>query len=86
MPFDVMRDNRLSSLERTISHSVALVAEMNWLARLDRSSDRYDPALAGLKDAATCAKIGLYFSVKVVGAIQISRYMTVPIGMAYCAT
>jgi hypothetical protein len=35
-PFDATRDNRLLLLERTISHSVPLVAEMNWLARLDR--------------------------------------------------
>jgi Tol biopolymer transport system component/tRNA A-37 threonylcarbamoyl transferase component Bud32 len=35
-PFDVTRDNRLLLLERTISHSVPLVVEMNWLARLDR--------------------------------------------------
>jgi len=35
-PFDVTRDNRLLLLERTISHAVPLVIEMNWLARLDR--------------------------------------------------
>ena len=35
-PFDVTRDNRVLLLERTISHAVPLVVEMNWLARLDR--------------------------------------------------
>jgi eukaryotic-like serine/threonine-protein kinase len=35
-PFDVTRDNRVLLLERTISHSVPLVVEMNWLARLAR--------------------------------------------------
>jgi eukaryotic-like serine/threonine-protein kinase len=35
-PFDVTRDNRVLLLERTISHSVPLVVEMNWVARLDR--------------------------------------------------
>jgi len=33
-PFDVTRDGRLLLLERTISHSVPLVVEMNWLARI----------------------------------------------------
>lgn len=35
-PFDVTRDNRVLVLERTISYSVPLVVEMNWLSRMER--------------------------------------------------
>ena len=48
---------------------------------------RYEPPdESGVNDAATCAKMGLYFSMLANGATQMRRYIVAPTGKEYWTT